>query len=151
MSDKGFSAGEQKLLMVILSNLKGDINADWAAVAKECNYKDAGIARTRWTQIKRKKIHPGNGSGSGKDKGATETNGDSDGEGDSVATPKKSSPKKRGRKATGEGGDEAETGAEELGLGDAETKPKGKRGRPAKKPKVDVKVDPEDEAVIDEQ
>ncbi|GAB7343831.1 hypothetical protein MBLNU457_1799t1 [Dothideomycetes sp. NU457] len=60
-----FTAGETKLLISIMSNLQGDLSADWAAVATENNYKDASIAKTRWNQIRRKKIAPSPGKTAG--------------------------------------------------------------------------------------
>ncbi|KAF4551586.1 Hypothetical protein D9617_13g100870 [Elsinoe fawcettii] len=127
MAETNFTPTDQKILMVILANLQGDINADWAKVAEILNYKDAGIARKRWTQIRNKKILPG--SAGNADNG---------------------SPVKAGKK--GKGGspgkrtsDEAEAKAEgrdaEAG-GEEEEKPKkkGNGGRPAKKAKkTDVK------------
>lgn len=39
--------------------------SNWNKVAKELGYKDAGIAKTRWTQVRKKKIDVGQGSPSG--------------------------------------------------------------------------------------
>ncbi|KAF2219674.1 hypothetical protein BDZ85DRAFT_285091 [Elsinoe ampelina] len=118
MADINFTAGEQKLLMTILANLKGDINADWDKVAELQGYKDASIARTRWSQIRRKKIDANDGDGA-----------------------KPSPPKKRTKKQTDE--EDAEGGGDD-GEGKA-VKPK-KGGRAAKKIKTEIKEDPEDEA-----
>ncbi|KAI6872289.1 hypothetical protein KC343_g550 [Hortaea werneckii] len=52
-----FTDGEAKLLMCMLKHLKdGNLNTDFEAVAAELGYKDAGVAKTRWGQIKKKKI-----------------------------------------------------------------------------------------------
>ncbi|KAI7552172.1 hypothetical protein KC331_g2070 [Hortaea werneckii] len=52
-----FTDGESKLLMCMLKHLKDDIlNTDFEAVAAELGYKNAGIAKWKWSQIKKKKI-----------------------------------------------------------------------------------------------
>ncbi|KAI7087715.1 hypothetical protein KC356_g3994 [Hortaea werneckii] len=52
-----FTEGEAKLLMCMLKHLKdGNLNTDFDAVAAELGYKDASFAKTRWSQIKKKKI-----------------------------------------------------------------------------------------------
>ncbi|KAK4570079.1 hypothetical protein LTR86_003049 [Recurvomyces mirabilis] len=90
-SVKGFTDGETKLLMCMIKHLHGDIPTDYDAVAAEMGYKDASIAKTRWGQIKRKKINAdGDKPTPKKRKGATtEGNGADD---------DTSNPKKRGRK-----------------------------------------------------
>lgn len=76
----GFTAGETKLLMCLIKHLKGDLpvspsppslskpkeisltkltQSDFDAVAAELGYKDGAIVKTRWGQIKRKKITAG--------------------------------------------------------------------------------------------
>ncbi|TKA22648.1 hypothetical protein B0A50_07657 [Salinomyces thailandicus] len=55
----GFTAGETKLLMCLIKHLKGDLPSDFDAVAAELGYKDGAIVKTRWGQIKRKKITAG--------------------------------------------------------------------------------------------
>ncbi|KAK3070375.1 hypothetical protein LTR53_010573 [Teratosphaeriaceae sp. CCFEE 6253] len=54
----GFTTGETKILMSVIKHLKGDLDADFDAVATELGYKDATIAKTRLRQIIRKKIRP---------------------------------------------------------------------------------------------
>lgn len=70
-----FTPSETKLLISIMKNLEGDLKvrmldlltalmpsnlvssqSNFAAVAEECGLKDASIAKTRWGQIRRKKI-----------------------------------------------------------------------------------------------
>ncbi|KAL1302548.1 hypothetical protein AAFC00_002930 [Neodothiora populina] len=46
-----FTPSEAKIILSIMKNLEGDIKADFAAVAVDCNLKDANIAKTRWRQI----------------------------------------------------------------------------------------------------
>ncbi|KAK3676522.1 hypothetical protein LTR78_003798 [Recurvomyces mirabilis] len=90
-SVKGFTDGETKLLMCMIKHLQGDIPTDYDAVAAEMGYKDASIAKTRWGQIKRKKINTtGDNPTPKKRKGAT-----TDGDDAENGAP---NPKKRGRK-----------------------------------------------------
>ncbi|EMC97012.1 hypothetical protein BAUCODRAFT_147197 [Baudoinia panamericana UAMH 10762] len=98
-STNSFTPGDTKILMCILKNLEGDLQADWNAVATELGYKDASIARTRWSQIKRKKIKgdsPKAAKGTPRKRKDSGTGGGDDEEG--VESP---TAKKRGRKAKG--------------------------------------------------
>ncbi|WPH00898.1 Hypothetical protein R9X50_00373200 [Acrodontium crateriforme] len=95
----GFTANESKLLMSIMKNLEGELKADFDAVAEEMGYKDSGVAKARWNQIKRKKIMVVGGGGSVEKSGS----------GKKVAGVKRAAlaggdeeegtPKRRGRKA----------------------------------------------------
>ncbi|RMY73318.1 hypothetical protein D0863_03940 [Hortaea werneckii] len=90
-----FTDGEAKLLMCMLKHLKdGNLNTDFEAVAAELGYKDAGVAKTRWGQIKKKKIE-----GSTTD-----------------SSPVKATPKKRKGKAS-DGADDEETPKAKKGRG----------------------------------
>ncbi|KAG8629702.1 hypothetical protein KVT40_001321 [Elsinoe batatas] len=121
MADTTFTPLEQKILITILSNLKGDIDADWAKVAEVHGYKDAGIARKRWQQIRKQKIDRAGGE-------------------NSTTSPPKKRTKKQADEADVEGGGEDQESKE----GQA-NKPK-KGGHAAKKIKTEIKEDPEDEA-----
>ncbi|KAI7670562.1 hypothetical protein KC318_g3967 [Hortaea werneckii] len=93
-----FTDGEAKLLMCMLKHLKdGNLNTDFEAVAAELGYKDAGVAKTRWGQIK-KKIE-GNTSES---------------------SPAKVTPRKRKGKAS-DGADDEETPKAKKGRGKAKS------------------------------
>ncbi|RMY02465.1 hypothetical protein D0867_11042 [Hortaea werneckii] len=111
-----FTDGEAKLLMCMLKHLKdGNLNVrhalhgrhhhllicyktDFEAVAAELGYKDAGVAKTRWGQIKKKKIE-GNTSES---------------------SPAKVTPRKRKGKAS-DGADDEETPKAKKGRGKAKS------------------------------
>lgn len=74
------------------------MQADFDAVARELGYKDASIAKTRWSQIKRKKIAGAAGAtpskaSPGKRKKAAATSDDEE-----VATPAKKKGGKKGKK-----------------------------------------------------
>ncbi|KAI9680344.1 MAG: hypothetical protein M1829_001230 [Trizodia sp. TS-e1964] len=51
-----FTASETKLLIACMKNMGGTLNIDFEAVAQECEYKDAGIARTMFNRVKKAKI-----------------------------------------------------------------------------------------------
>ncbi|KAI6819610.1 hypothetical protein KC332_g9783 [Hortaea werneckii] len=94
-----FTDGEAKLLMCMLKHLKdGNLNTDFEAVAAELGYKDASVAKTRWGQIKKKKIE-----GSTTD-----------------PSPVKATPKKRKGKAS-DGADDEETPKAKKGRGKAKS------------------------------
>ncbi|RMZ14401.1 hypothetical protein D0864_00188 [Hortaea werneckii] len=94
-----FTDGEAKLLMCMLKHLKdGNLNTDFEAVAAELGYKDASVAKTRWGQIKKKKIE-----GSTTD-----------------SSPVKATPKKRKTKAS-DGADAEETPKAKKGRGKAKS------------------------------
>ncbi|KAI6820811.1 hypothetical protein KC332_g8079 [Hortaea werneckii] len=94
-----FTDGEAKLLMCMLKHLKdGNLNTDFDAVAAELGYKDAGVAKTRWSQIKKKKIE-----------GTT-----------SESSPVKVTPRKRKGKAS-DGADDEETPKVKKGRGKAKS------------------------------
>jgi len=127
--DTTFSAGETKLLTSILRNCDGQINvrsldstiipftdvytqSNWDRVADEMGYKDANIARTRWGQIKKKKIL-GDGSAAPSP---------------TKVTKPKASPKKKGGKKDSK--DQVDSGnEEELGEGVADDKESVKKGK----------------------
>ncbi|KAK3716865.1 hypothetical protein LTR37_006215 [Vermiconidia calcicola] len=104
-----FTEGESSLLMAIMQNLTSEIQFDADAIAQQLGYKDGSIVKTRWGQIKRKKLTAAGASPGGgikkrtsakkntakKGKGYSETNGGGDDE--EPATPTKT-PAKRGRK-----------------------------------------------------
>ncbi|KAI7231143.1 hypothetical protein KC330_g6589 [Hortaea werneckii] len=94
-----FTDGEAKLLMCMLKHLKdGNLNTDFEAVAAELGYKDAGVAKSRWGQIKKKKIE-GNPSES---------------------SPAKVTPRKRKGKSS-DGADDEETPKAKKGRGKAKS------------------------------
>lgn len=111
-----FTDGEAKLLMCMLKHLKdGNLNVrkaecdryhhlliycktDFEAVAAELGYKDASVAKTRWGQIKKKKIE-----------GTT-----------SESSPAKVTPRKRKGK-TSDGADDEETPKAKKGRGKAKS------------------------------
>ncbi|KAK5167408.1 uncharacterized protein LTR77_007107 [Saxophila tyrrhenica] len=116
-----FTDGESKLFVSIVSNLTGDIQFDADKVAAELGYKDGNIVKTRWGQIKRKRLTGDNGPAGGI---------------------KKRSPAKKGAKAKaeteGEGGDDEEA-----------VKTPKKRGRKPKAAKAEEETPVKDE-VVDE-
>jgi len=65
--------------------------ADWASVAAENNYKDASIAKTRWGQIRRKKIAPSPVKAAGVTKAPAK-------KGRAAGSPKAKGPKGKGKK-----------------------------------------------------
>lgn len=95
-------------------------------------YSNEASARAQFGRLKRTKIAPF-AAGGAKDGPAS-----------------KAAPKKRGKKATETSGEDGEAAADELGDEEYGTKAKGKRGRAAKKPKVDVGVQVKDEDAADD-
>ncbi|KAK4985484.1 hypothetical protein LTR66_008155 [Elasticomyces elasticus] len=105
-SDVVFNARETKLLVSMMKHMQADPSVDYDAVASELGYKDGSIVKTRWNQIKRKKINASSGSPSGgvaktTKKTTTKSPKDKKAEvkGDDNGSPK---PKKRGRKPKSE-------------------------------------------------
>ena len=117
----GFTTDENKIITCIMKHLKGDIQvsrrairhhnittdttsqADLEAVACELGYKDASVAKTRWNQIKRKKIAGVAGAtpakaSPGKRKKVVDQDDD-----DEETTPAKKKGGKKGKKAQVDG------------------------------------------------
>lgn len=88
------------------------MQTDWDAIAKQLGYKDAGVARTRWGQIKRKKFAATTGrvsKGSPNKKTATAPKSAADGA--EEGTPTKA---KRGRKPKAKATDATKVKNEEV-------------------------------------
>jgi len=138
-----FTPAESKLLISIMANLQGDLNvsdlyihsarhqienfpirhrspnnaqADWATVATENNYKDASIAKTRWGQIRRKKI--ANGSPKGANAGVTKAPAK---KGRAAGSPKAKGGKGKSKKAVASEDDEDSADVEDMVKVKAET------------------------------
>ncbi|KAK4540013.1 hypothetical protein LTR36_009911 [Oleoguttula mirabilis] len=87
----GFTVGETKILMCMMKHLKGgEFPTDYEAVANELGYKDAKQVRSRWSQIKAKKI---NGASNPAEK----------------TTPKTTPKKRKGKSDSADGLDDEET------------------------------------------
>ncbi|GAB7362419.1 hypothetical protein MBLNU230_g2742t1 [Neophaeotheca triangularis] len=110
-----FTAGDMKLISAVFQHLVGDIQTDWDAVATLCGYKDKNVAKTRWGQIKRKKIL---------------------GSGDAAAAGRKATPRKCGKKAAVE----VEEGGNEEGEGDGKGKKGGRKTKKVKTEAVEEEV-----------
>ncbi|TKX25886.1 hypothetical protein C1H76_1730 [Elsinoe australis] len=123
---------ESKLIISILANMQGTLSVNWDEVAAMSGYSNEASARAQFGRLKRTKIAPF-AAGGAKDGPAS-----------------KAAPKKRGKKATETSGEDGEAAADELGDEEYGTKAKGKRGRAAKKPKVDVGVQVKDEDAADD-
>ncbi|KAK5125511.1 hypothetical protein LTR85_000622 [Meristemomyces frigidus] len=112
----GSTANETKIVMCLVKHLKGELPSDFEAVAAELGYKDANVLKTRWSQIKRKKINAAGAANSEKSEKATPKKRKGKADGADEVDDEETAKKKRGRKSKADKAKEEDEAATAAGV-----------------------------------